>query len=139
MVSVNMPKGCIKDFVCGLHMASVNCLLWEDQYPVFFKEAITEPLGAIEHIDEFGTPFWSKTTFVLLKPSHPLIMAPRRSEHDAIGEIHRIFDEEKTAAMSEEARQLNARVPVKISKDTYTAAKLIFLAERNSTPFLETE
>lgn len=118
-------------------MASVNCLSWENQYPEFFKELITEQLGFIEHVDEFGTPFWSKATFVLLKPSHPLIMAPRRSGHDALDDIHRTFDGEKKLAMSEEARQLIAKVPVKISKDAYIAAKSIFRSERSSIHLLE--
>ena len=89
--------------------------------PWHFNVSIERRCGAIDFVDEYGTPFWSKINFVLLHPSHPIFTAKNPS--GALEDLHQEYwSQLQWAGDDAELR----KQPIKVSKDAYQAAKLIF-------------
>jgi len=105
-------------------MASADVLSWEQDYPWYYKVLIQKPYGAIDFLDEYGTPFWSKIDYVLLKPEHPIFTAKKCE--GALKNLHQELSNQLKA--TDDSDELKKQ-PVKVSKTSYIAAKLMFREE----------
>ena len=115
-------------------MSSVDVLSWEKEYPWYYKVLIEKPYGAIDFVDEYGTPFWSKASHVLLKPTHPIFTATKLD--GALKDVHIAYlNHLQSAGHNEELK----KQPIRVSKEVYQAAKLILREEISSCPFRMTE
>ena len=102
-------------------MATPDVLPGKQDDPWHLKVWIDKQCGAIEFVDEYGTPFWSKTDYVLLEPSHPIFNATNPS--GALEDLHQEYWQQLQWAGSDATLK---NQPIKASKDAYEAAKLIF-------------